>query len=57
VLDLLPGNVPALAPDLLGFGSAFHGPVALEDVTAEAHARRLRLRGRRQARSVDWSMT
>jgi pimeloyl-ACP methyl ester carboxylesterase len=41
VLDLLPGDVPALAPDLLGFGSAFHGPVALEDVTAEAHARRL----------------
>jgi pimeloyl-ACP methyl ester carboxylesterase len=30
-----------LAPDLLGFGSAFHGPVELEDVTAEAHARRL----------------
>ncbi len=41
MLDLLPGDVPALAPDLLGFGSAFHGPVALEDVTAEAHARRL----------------
>jgi pimeloyl-ACP methyl ester carboxylesterase len=33
--------VPALAPDLLGFGSAFHGPVAIEDVTADAHARRL----------------
>ena len=30
-----------LAPDLLGFGSAFHGPVALEDITAEAHASRL----------------
>jgi pimeloyl-ACP methyl ester carboxylesterase len=28
-------------PDLLGFGSAFYGPVAVEDVTAEAHARRL----------------
>jgi len=41
VLDLLPGDVPAVAPDLLGFGTAFHGPVALEDATAEAHARRL----------------
>jgi pimeloyl-ACP methyl ester carboxylesterase len=41
VLELLPADVPALAPDLLGFGSAFHGPVALEDVTADAHARRL----------------
>jgi pimeloyl-ACP methyl ester carboxylesterase len=33
--------VPTLVPNLLGFGSAFYGPVALEDVTAEAHARRL----------------
>jgi pimeloyl-ACP methyl ester carboxylesterase len=41
VLERLPAGVPALAPDLLGFGSAFHGPVALDDVTAEAHARRL----------------
>jgi pimeloyl-ACP methyl ester carboxylesterase len=38
---LLPEHMPVIAPDLLGFGSAFTGPVALEDITAEAHARRL----------------
>ena len=41
MLDLLGADVPVVAPDLLGFGSAFSGPVAPEDVTSEAHARRL----------------
>jgi pimeloyl-ACP methyl ester carboxylesterase len=41
VRELLPAHLTVLAPDLLGFGSAFHGPVALEDITAEAHASRL----------------
>jgi pimeloyl-ACP methyl ester carboxylesterase len=34
-------DLSVIVPDLLGFGSAFHGPVALEDATAEAHAERL----------------
>lgn len=41
VRERLPAHLTVLAPDLLGFGSAFHGPVALEDITAEAHASRL----------------
>jgi pimeloyl-ACP methyl ester carboxylesterase len=41
VRDLLPEEDVVLVPDLLGFGKAFHGPVELEDVTAEAHAQRL----------------
>jgi pimeloyl-ACP methyl ester carboxylesterase len=41
VRERLREDLTVLAPDLLGFGSAFHGPVALEDITAEAHARRL----------------
>ena len=41
MVGLLPADIPTVVPDLLGFGSAFDGPVALEDVTAEAHAQRL----------------
>ena len=35
------GEVEVFVPDLLGFGPAFDGEVALEEATAESHARRL----------------
>jgi pimeloyl-ACP methyl ester carboxylesterase len=41
VEPLLAREVPTYVPDLRGFGEAFDGPLALEDATAEAHARRI----------------
>lgn len=41
VIPLLPAGSRVLTPDLLGFGSAFAGPVDVGTATADAHAERI----------------